>query len=91
MKSIKRAAALTNLDTDLTPEARVDSRVNSSNKDACLLSSGSWVRIPPGTPLHFVPICSFFDYHLSYLLRPAPVFVMAHLAGQAVLFDTPSQ
>ena len=39
MKSKRRAAALTDLDTDLTPEAMVDSRLDSANEDACLLKT----------------------------------------------------
>ena len=59
MKYVKIAAALTDLDADLTPKAKVDSRMDSSSEDACLLSSGSWVRIPPGTPSRLTRATAF--------------------------------
>ena len=50
MQSETGAAALTNSATDITPRGKLDSRMDSSNEDACLLSSGSQVRALPGTP-----------------------------------------
>jgi len=44
------ATALTDSAKSLEPAAGFDSSVNASNEETCLLSSGSWVRIPPGTP-----------------------------------------
>ena len=58
----ERATALTDPEVLDQLSELILARLSDRQKSNCLLSSGSWVRIPPGTP----------DVKISYEIHPLP-------------------